>query len=143
MNWIEVALSVDGEAAEVVAVTLQRYGYQGVAVEQEGIMPEAWNDGEVPPAQRLTVRAYIPADGQAEEVKAQLEAALGHLNMMYPMPTPAYRNVAEEDWAEAWKVHYHPVRIGRHLFIRPLWVDVEMQPDDIEIALDPGMAFGT
>jgi ribosomal protein L11 methyltransferase len=143
MNWIEVALSVDGEAAEVVAVTLQRYGYQGVAVEQEGIMPEAWNDGEVPPAQRLTVRAYLPADGQVEEVKAQLEAALGHLNMMYPMPTPVYRQVAEEDWAEAWKVHYHPVRIGRHLFIRPIWVDVEMQPDDVEIALDPGMAFGT
>ena len=65
------------------------------------------------------------------------------MNMMYPMPTPEYRIVEEKDWAEAWKVHYHPVRIGKRLMIRPLWTEVELQPDDVEIALDPGMAFGT
>jgi ribosomal protein L11 methyltransferase len=40
-------------------------------------------------------------------------------------------------------VHYHPVRIGKRLLIRPLWTEVPLQPDDVEIALDPGMAFGT
>ena len=48
-----------------------------------------------------------------------------------------------EDWAEAWKAHYQPVRIGQRLLIRPRWIDVELAPGDIEIALDPGMAFGT
>jgi ribosomal protein L11 methyltransferase len=65
------------------------------------------------------------------------------MSLMYPMPTPVYRVVEETDWAEAWKVHYHPVRIGKRLLIRPLWVDLELAPDDLEIALDPGMAFGT
>ena len=63
--------------------------------------------------------------------------------MMYPMPTPVYSIINEEDWAEAWKVHYHPIRIGKNILIRPLWIDVELRPDDIELALDPGMAFGT
>jgi ribosomal protein L11 methyltransferase len=142
-QWIEVSLSVDGEAAEATAELLQRYGYQGVAIEQEGIMPEAWNDGEVPPAERLTIRAYIPADERAEDTRARLESALGYMNMLYPMPTPVYRTVEEADWAEAWKAHYHPVRIGKRLFIRPLWIDVPVAPDDVELALDPGMAFGT
>ncbi len=143
MDWIEIALSVDGEAAEAVAELLQRYGHQGVAIEQEDIAPETWDDGETPPSQRLTVRAYIQADERAEDAKLRLETALGHMSLMYPMPTPVYSIVKEEDWAEAWKTHYHPVRIGRKLFIRPLWVEAEMQPDDVVIALDPGMAFGT
>lgn len=141
--WLEVSLQVDGEAAEATAEVLQRYGYQGVAIEQEGIMPDAWSDDELPPPQKLIIRAYLPVDDELETKKANLEAALGYMNLMYPMPQPVYRQVAEEDWAEAWKAHYHPVRLGRRLLVRPLWVDVETRPDDIVVALDPGMAFGT
>lgn len=143
-GWIEVSMSVDGEAAEAVAELLQRYGHQGVAVEQEGILPDIWDEDQPPPARRLTLRAYFPDDERAEETRQRLEMALGHMSLMYPMPQPAYKVVHEEDWAEAWKAHYHPVRIGRRLLIRPLWVEqVETEPDDIVIGLDPGMAFGT
>ncbi|MBL8154968.1 MAG: 50S ribosomal protein L11 methyltransferase [Anaerolineae bacterium] len=142
-DWIEVSLSVDGEAAEAVAEVLNRYGHQGVAIEQEGIVPETWDEGETPSPTRLTVRAYIPADERAEEAKLKLEQALGYMNLMYPMPAPVYQIVHEEDWAEAWKAHYHPVRVGQRIFIRPLWVQVEAQPNDVVLSLDPGMAFGT
>lgn len=143
MNWIEIALNVDGEAAEAVADLLQRYGHQGVSVEQNGIAPDMWDDGDVPPAHSLTVRAYIPDDERAEDAKMRLETALGHMSLMYPMPTPVYTLVNETDWAEAWKAHYHPVRIGQRILIRPLWVEMQPAPDDVVIALDPGMAFGT
>jgi ribosomal protein L11 methyltransferase len=143
MDWIEVSLSVDGESGEAVAELLQRYGHQGVSIEQEGIPPEEWDDGEALPPERLTIRAYFPADERAAEARQQLETALGHMSLMYPMPKPTYRIVHDEDWAEAWKTHYHPVRIGRRLFIRPLWIQAETGPDDLVIALDPGMAFGT
>lgn len=142
-RWIEVTLRVDGEAAEATAGVLQRYGYQGVAVEHEGIPPDKLDEDQIPPATTLAVKAYIPEDEQSDALKKQLEDALGYMNMMYPMPTPVYKIVEEADWAEAWKAHYHPVRIGKRLLIRPLWTEVELQPDDVEIALDPGMAFGT
>ena len=142
-NWIEVSLVVDGEAAEAVADLLQRYGHQGVSVEQNGIMPDTWDEDEVPTPESLTVRAYLPDDNRAGEAKQQLETALKHMSMMYPMPTPTYTIVEEDDWAEAWKVHYQPVRIGKNLLIRPEWIEIEAKPDDIVISLDPGMAFGT
>jgi ribosomal protein L11 methyltransferase len=142
-KWIEVSLSVDGEAAEATAELLNRYGYQGVAVEHEGIPPDKLDEDELPIPTHLTVRAYFPDDEHAAETRQQLETALAYMNMMYPMPTPVYKTVQEEDWAEAWKVHYHPVRIGRRLLIRPRWVELELNPEDVEIALDPGMAFGT
>ncbi len=142
-QWVEVSLSVDGEAGEAVAELLQRYSYQGVAIEQEDIPPEAWNDGEAQPPQRLTLRAYFPADRRVEETKLLLDTALGHMSMMYPMPEPVYRFIDEADWAEAWKANYHPVRLGRHLLICPEWIKIKTAPDDVVITLDPGMAFGT
>lgn len=142
-RWLEIALSVDGEAAEAAAELLARYGYQGVSVTHEGIPPDKLDEDQIPPPAYLTVRAYITIDDQIEETKARLEQGLGYLNMMYPMPLPVYTFVDEEDWAEAWKVHYHPVRIGQRLVIRPRWVDRPLQPGEVEIALDPGMAFGT
>jgi ribosomal protein L11 methyltransferase len=143
MDWIEISLEVDGEAAEAVADVLQRYGHQGVAIEQAGFPIEVWPD-EIPPADRLIVRAYFPNDAQAEARKQQLREALWHMGRLYPMPEPVFNVVHEEDWAEAWKQHYHPVRLGKRLYIRPEWATItDPRPDDVVLVLDPGMAFGT
>lgn len=143
MDWIEVSLEVDGEAAEAVADVLQRYGHQGVAIEQAGFPVETWPD-EIPPADRLIVRAYFPADERAAAAEQQLREALYYLGRLYPVPEPTFTRVREEDWAEAWKRHYHPVRLGRRLYIRPAWAEIaDPRPDDVVLVLDPGMAFGT
>ncbi len=141
--WIEVTLPVDGESAEAVAEVLGRFGHQGVALEQADIPPDTWDESDIPPPQNLILRAYFPADERQEATKRQLETALGHMRLMYPMPTPSYRQLAEADWAEAWKAHYQPLRLGQRLLIRPLWLEAPLAAGDIEIALDPGMAFGT
>jgi len=143
MDWIEVSLEVDGEAAEAVADLLQRFGHQGVAIEQAGFPIEVWPD-EIPPADRLIVRAYFPDDERAEDARQKLREALYYMSRLYPIPEPAFRVVREEDWATAWKAHYHPVRLGRRLVIRPAWAELpDLRPDDVVLVLDPGMAFGT
>lgn len=53
------------------------------------------------------------------------------------------RTVADEDWADAWKAHYHPLRLGRRLFIVPEWEQPAIEPDEVVLRLNPGMAFGT
>ncbi len=142
-QWVEVSLQVDGEAAEAIAQQLQKWCHQGVSIEQADIEAGNYDDGEVPPAESLIVRGYFPNDADGEEKRFQIERTLGYLNMMLPMPQPQWKIVADEDWADAWKKHYKPVRLGEHIVVRPLWIDVELQDNDIEIALDPGMAFGT
>ena len=69
-KWIEVTLRVDGEAAEATAELLQRYGYQGVAIEHEGIPPDKLDEDEIPPPKMLAVRAYIPLDDRTDETKS-------------------------------------------------------------------------
>lgn len=142
-KWIEVSLKVNGEAAEAIAQELQKWCHQGISIEQADFEQDKFDEGDVPNAEVLVVRGYFPNDSDAEEKRYQIERTLGFMNMMLPMPKPEYRTVDDEDWAEAWKSHYKPVRLGERILIRPLWIDVELQDDDIEIALDPGMAFGT
>ncbi len=137
MRWLEVRLTVDGEQAEAVADLLARHATGGVAIESalEG-------DEAALPDTPVIVRAYLPSDEMLESRRTSVEHGLWHLGMIHAMPAPAYRAVAEEDWAEAWKEHYHPIRIGRRLLILPAWLP---SPDDdrLAIVLDPGMAFGT
>ncbi|MDQ7036239.1 MAG: 50S ribosomal protein L11 methyltransferase [Anaerolineae bacterium] len=142
-QWIEISLHVDGEAAEAVATELQRWCHQGVAIEQANIESGKYDDGDEIPVETLIVRGYFPNDAEAEEKRLQIERALIYMSMMLPMPKPQYKIVEDEDWAHAWKKHYKPIRLGTRILIRPLWIDVEPKPDDIVIALDPGMAFGT
>jgi ribosomal protein L11 methyltransferase len=137
LNWIEISLTVDGELAEAVADLLARHAPGGVAIESERQGEEG-----AAPEKPVIVRAFLPADEQLETRRSQVEAGLWHLGMIRPLPTPVYREVAEQDWAEAWKEHYQPIRIGRKLLILPAWLP---SPDDrrLAIVLDPGMAFGT
>lgn len=53
------------------------------------------------------------------------------------------REVPEEDWAESWKQHFKPRRVGKRFVVRPTWEEFDLQEGDIDIVLDPGQAFGT
>ena len=48
-----------------------------------------------------------------------------------------------EDWAERWKRFHVPVMIGGKLYVRPPWEEAPIRPGVIDLAIDPGQAFGT
>ena len=138
MNWIELAIQTDAEGAEAAAALLSEYVTGGAAIE-ETILPEP---GEtLDPARTFTVRAFFPATDRAN--LEQAETSLWHLAQLRKMSAPRTRELAEEDWAEAWKKYYTILHVGQHLVIKPSWLEYAPQSDDIVVELDPGMAFGT
>lgn len=139
MRWQEVSLTVDGELAESVADLLSRLTPGGVSLETPLIL----DDGDAgTPAGPVTVRAYWPADDSQGARRQQIAEGLWHLSLIRPLPDPSYRTLEDEDWAEAWKAHYHPIPIGQRLLILPSWLP---PPDGqrLPLIMDPGMAFGT
>lgn len=142
-NWVEISLRTDGETAEAIATELHRWCHQGVSIEQAGIIPDTYDEIDLPPDDGVIVRGYFLDDEQAEQTRLDIERALGYMNMMLPMPQPSYRVIKDQDWGEEWKAYYKPVRLGERTLIHPRWIDVDPKPDDIVISLDPGMAFGT
>lgn len=51
--------------------------------------------------------------------------------------------VVGDDWADAWKAHWKPMRLGERILVVPSWMEPEPQPGDVVLRLDPGRAFGT
>lgn len=93
------------------------------------------------------VRGYVTATDRiaARSAVDSVRRDLGHLQAfgLRPIGELETRVVNEEDWAEAWKEHFPVMRVGRRLVIQPTWREHARQPEDVVIALDPGMAFGT
>jgi len=142
LKWIELTVDVPPEYAEPMSEIFHRYGHGGVAIEQEaGYNPD---EGESPPVPDfVTVKTYLPVDNTTERRRNQIDIGVrlvAHLATISPLKE---KYVEEEDWQNAWKEHFHPLRIGRHLVICPTWRTVETSESDILIHLDPGMAFGT
>ena len=146
MNWIEISVQADGEAAEAVSGLFNRLNSrpdgQGGAVTEVGGF-DLVGENHHP---TIVVKTYLPADAaDTPEVQRQIEEGLWYLGRIYPLGEVQVRPLAEEDWANAWKSSYHPLRIGRHFLVIPAWQTAEVlpEPDDVPVILDPGMAFGT
>ncbi len=151
-EWVELSLETTPELAEAISDALFPLVDGGVSLEQmnrtEGTA-DRWEDEAA--SGPVIVRAYLEKNEQLAERRSKVEQTLFYLNMVQPVPQPKFRDVAQSDWSEAWKENYKPLRIGRRLVIRPSWISpdadaahgIEIRSDDIVLALDPGMAFGT
>jgi ribosomal protein L11 methyltransferase len=140
MNWLEVSLTVDGELAESVADVLARFAPNGVMTEQGVKFNDEEDEGTA--TGPITVRAYLEVNDGLEDLRQKLEESLFYLGMIKPVPTPTYKQIADQNWMEAWKQHYRPILIGERLLILPAWLQ-NPEPIRIPIKIDPGMAFGT
>ncbi len=138
--WLEVSVIADGELAEAIADVLARFAPNGVVIESTAIQADP--EGEGRPVGPLRVAGYLPVDDQLDETRQRLEEALWYLGRIQPLPTAQYRQVVDTNWAEAWKIHFKPIDIGRGLMIVPAWLE-NPNEERIPIRIDPGMAFGT
>jgi ribosomal protein L11 methyltransferase len=135
MRWAAIRIRVDGVGgAEAAGELLVRSGSAGVAHDIGHF--------DLP----VAVTGYLPEDERLAPAIRRIEAALTLL------PTIGIDSVAaelvvtmidEEDWANAWKQYFKPIRIGRSIVVSPPWESADLQPGDRLLVIDPGMAFGT
>ena len=86
------------------------------------------------------VSIFVPAEKPISEYVAFLRERFSALEMDVKLETEGLR---EEDWAEAWKQYYKPIKIGEKIVICPAWERYTPAEGEIVIRMDPGMAFGT
>lgn len=145
--WLELAVEADIEAVEAVCEILGRAAPGGTSVEPAFELVDEGLGARLDPTRPAIVRAYLPARDRAaaDRTAAEIAESLGHLRAfgLRPIGELRMRLVHEADWAEAWKAYFPVMRVGRRLVIRPTWRRHRRAPDDVVLALDPGMAFGT
>jgi ribosomal protein L11 methyltransferase len=142
--WLELSVSAHVAAVEAVSALFHQHGEGGVAVEQPFFTDREGERYGIDTSRPARVLTYVPATPAGSERQRQIEEGLWHLSAfgLAPIGELRIRRVHEDDWANAWKEHYHPIKIG-HLLVKPSWREVAVEDGTVVVEIDPGMAFGT
>ncbi|MDT8901964.1 50S ribosomal protein L11 methyltransferase [Anaeroselena agilis] len=154
MKWAEISIQTTHEATEAVADIFHGLGASGVVIEDPELVNSykrsgTWDYCDIPEAEDdsvVTVKAYLPADDQLDDKLRVFERQVDELarhDIDKGRGLIRLREVREEDWANAWKAYYHPIRVGERLVVKPSWQEYPAARGDVVVELDPGMAFGT
>ncbi|GFO67198.1 ribosomal protein L11 methyltransferase [Geomonas limicola] len=143
-DWAEIACEVPAEMVDILAEFLVELTGNGVGIENLHLDTFSLDSLEDTPVK--TVKGYLPLDDSLEELRSRVERFLAERGPDFPgfvYTPPVVSVVRHEDWANNWKVHFKPVRLGERLVIKPTWEEYEPAAGDLVIQIDPGMAFGT
>jgi ribosomal protein L11 methyltransferase len=157
MRWHELTIRTTEEAVEPVCAALHDMGAGGVSIEDSaasrkphvGALGE-WYD--LPPngipEGCAVVKAYFAETSDVRAVEKRIAETLRMLRDEVGLDIGEGRVemhvVDDEDWANAWKRYYKPLRVSAKLTVKPVWEPyVPESAEEKVIELDPGMAFGT
>jgi len=137
-RWLEICFVIDGRNAEALGEQLVPYAEMGSVIHEQLGDPENLDPRAMLP--QMNVKIYV-----AERLDtADLRQTMAALGRKFQAEEIVYILLAETDWANAWKAHYEPMRLGQRFWLRPSWEnDLPPHEEDLLIQLDPGMAFGT
>jgi ribosomal protein L11 methyltransferase len=143
--WVSVALETDAAHAEALSDALMAAGAISASVEDAlaGTELETPQFGEPgSPAMPLWEKSRVVALFEpAVDLRERIGAALRAARLAVPTDI-ALAEVAEQDWVRLTQSQFDPIRISDRLWIVPSW-HVAPDPTAINLALDPGLAFGT
>ncbi|MET3208915.1 UNVERIFIED_CONTAM: ribosomal protein L11 methyltransferase [Paenibacillus sp. PvR008] len=156
MLWHEITIHTTEEAVEMISNFLHEAGAGGVSIEESGSLNKPrdtsygqWYDrplNDIPEGQ-ATIKGYFAEEVEMDEIRAQIEPRVEELRTFDIDPGEVryeLKTVNEDDWANAWKQYFKPLRVSDRLTIKPTWEAYEPASEDEKIIeLDPGMAFGT
>ena len=156
MNWLEVSVNTHSESVEVVSSILIELGSKGVSIEDPQDYYQLTDEQlewlkvqqkDLYESDTVIVKGYFQPLQWSKDSDVLLHEKLEEIKVYGLQTGPLsiqVKEVGEEDWANAWKQYYFPVRVTRFLTVVPSWIDYEREQDDeLLIELDPGLAFGT
>lgn len=138
MRYLELTAAVPAQESAAAADVLAALFNTCASIEAPFDQPDLESDAR-PSDGTAFVRVYLPESAIDASGAAAEELSFAGLHH-----TSLHERLAdEEDWAEAWKEHFHVTRFGDRIVVVPSWREYVPQPGDAVVTLDPGMAFGT
>ena len=145
MPWLSLVVDSDAEHAEHLSEALLALGALSVDLldadadtpDEQAIFGEP---GEPPPGiwQHNRVSALFDSGKDVSGILRNASALIG----MEQIPQHRIETLADNDWVRLTQSQFEPIPISPRLWIVPTW-HTPSNPDAINIALDPGLAFGT
>lgn len=157
MDYTKVTVYTNSEGVDIVSAALYDIGIVGIQIMDKNDFEDfikdnlrAWDivDEELMSSmlsQETQVSFYLENDDKKEMLLSEIKDMAKKLSedSAYGRMKVEEALVKDEDWSNNWKKYYKPLKIGKHIVIKPSWEDVELEEGDVTVELDPGMAFGT
>ena len=157
MDYTKVTVYTNSEGVDIVSAALYDIGIVGIQIMDKNDFEDfikdnlrAWDivDEELMSSmlsQETQVSFYLENDDKKEALVSEIKDMAKKLSedSAYGRMKVEEALVKDEDWSNNWKKYYKPLKIGKHIVIKPSWEDVELEEGDVTVELDPGMAFGT
>jgi ribosomal protein L11 methyltransferase len=139
VEYVQLTAEVAARDADAASSLLRTLADGGAWVEAPFTQADLESDAVTVASAPVRVHVYMRGSDAAAN------ASLGRMALSTAgiEATVTTRGVAEEDWAESWKEHFHVERFGEHVVVVPSWRAYEAAPGEVVVRLDPGMAFGT
>lgn len=143
--WLSVAIETDAQHADTLSDALLTAGAISVSVEDalagtEFETPQFGEPGS--PTTPLWERSRVVALFEpSDDLRERIVTALKEAGLTVPATIP-FEEVAEADWVRLTQSQFEPIKISERLWIVPSWHEAP-DPAAINLALDPGLAFGT
>jgi ribosomal protein L11 methyltransferase len=130
-HYWELTVGAPGDLSEGLTNLAWELGALGVVEEEE-------------PGRGARLRAFFPETIAASALEESVLRYLDGLRALGFAPAADVRvaALADENWADAWRVHFKPRAVGQRLLIAPPW-DLPAPNGRIVIEIEPGRAFGT
>jgi ribosomal protein L11 methyltransferase len=140
MPWLEVSLSVGREAVSAAEAALESLGAVSVTLLDDADEPVLEpGPGSTPLWPFVRVVGLFEHTADRTAIVSGLQQVPGA-----ERPGPVeWREVGDQDWERAWMDRFEPMCFGRRLWVVPSGMSIPPRPDQVELRLDPGLAFGT
>lgn len=131
MALCEIKIEIPPASVAAADETLLEQALENWSVLEDVIVKRAWIAG-------------ICADASAARAQWADLAPLLATATVAPLSEPVLRELADADWRDSYKAHFHAWQFGRLHWV-PVWEreKFSLPPGDAVLWLDPGLAFGT
>lgn len=145
MAWLTLTINASAAQAETLSEALLELGALSVDIHDADVdtpNEQAMFGEPGEPAPHLWLHNRVTAlfvDGTPiDEIMLEASYAIG----LKQPPTYVVSTLADNDWVRLTQLQFDPIRISQRLWIVPTWHS-PLDPNAINITLDPGLAFGT
>ena len=156
MYWHELTIHTTEEAQEMISNFLLEAGAGGVSIEESGTLNKKRDTtygqmydhdlNDIPEGQAV-IKGYFADGVNLQAIKDEIKGRIEELRDYDIDPGEgrlSWREAHEDEWADAWKEYFKPLRVSERLTIKPTWEEYTPSSENERIIeLDPGMAFGT
>ena len=128
------------EQAPLAELVLEQQGALAVTLQDDGDHPVLEpGPGATPLWPSVHVRGLFEADAARVRITRALQLVPG-----ISLPDQIHWcELGDRVWERAWMDRFQPMKFGDHLWIVPTGMEIAFDENNIEIRLDPGLAFGT